>query len=133
MGYRSEVYLSFSEEGAELFQKTLDGFIEEHRKAALEVLGNAETDIIDGCRYYYWKCTKWQREIIFPAPGDPNRTMTIGYLGVSTIEDALDELPDFAYTFMRVGEEPGDIDNRGLFIDPRGAHTYCAQGIEFSK
>lgn len=133
MGYRSEVYLSFSEEGTELFQEVLDRFVEEHRMKALEILEVAETDIIDGCRYYYWESIKWQREIKFTAPGDPNRNIAVGYLGISAIEDALDELPDFAYTFMRVGEEPGDIDNRGLFIDPRGAHTYCAQGIEFSK
>lgn len=95
MGYRSTVYLRINAPIVEVVQAAakLDPKLEEILKQGQEEFGS-DTD-------YYWESIKWYDE-------RPD---------IRAIEDMLDELDDDDFGFIRLGEEQGDIENKGMPYD----------------
>lgn len=92
MGYRSTVYLRINAPIVEVVQAAakLDPTLERILKEGKEEFGS-DTD-------YYWDYYKWYDS----------------YPEVQAIEGMLDELDDDDFGFIRLGEDQGDIESKGM-------------------
>ena len=91
MGYRSDVFLRIAEPLVEVVQAAakLDPKLEEILK---------EGDCGDGSKTdFYWESVKWYDS----------------YPEIQAIEGMLDDLDEDDYGFIRLGEEQGDIEQKG--------------------
>ena len=95
MGYRSTVYLRINAPIVEVVQAAakLDPTLERILKEGKEEFGS-DTD-------YYWDGYKWYDS----------------YPEIRAIEGMLDELDDDDFGFIRLGEEQGDIESKGMPCD----------------
>ena len=91
MGYRSDVFLRIAEPLVEVVQAAakLDPRLEEMLKEGESDHG-AKTD-------FHWESYKWYDS----------------YPEIKAIEDMLDELDEDDFGFIRLGEEQGDIEQKG--------------------
>ena len=91
MGYRSDVFLRIAEPLVEVVQAAakLDPKLEEMLKEGESDHGS-KTD-------FYWEGYKWYE----------------GYPEIRAIEDMLDDLDEDDFGFIRLGEDQGDIEQKG--------------------
>ena len=93
MGYRSEVYLRIAEPLVEVVDaaRKLDENLD-------KMLSDGEAERIDKVKTdFHWEYTKWYDT----------------YPEVRAVESLLDMLQDDDYGFIRLGEEQGDIEQKG--------------------
>ena len=94
MGYRSDVALCIKKEDYEVLKTNAEA-------AEYNILDSASTirfDDEDGVVAIFWGCVKWYSE----------------YEDVAVVEDLIDKLydADKPFTFIRIGEERDDIEER---------------------
>ena len=97
MGYRSEVYLRIAEPLVEVVDaaRKLDDNLD-------KMLSDGEAERTDKVKTdFYWEHTKWYDS----------------YPEVQAVESLLDMLQDDDYGFIRLGEEQGDIEQKGYPSD----------------
>lgn len=108
MGYRSDVGIALTKKGIAMLQDKLASqeISEELRARVKELLAHADrhyTDASSGAEVWYWEWIKWYD--CYP----------VGYQDISFIMDALNELDDEDYRFIRIGEEYDDTEVSGGF------------------
>ena len=108
MGYRSDVGIALTKKGIATLQDKLasQDISEELRARVKELLAHADrhyTDAASGAEVWYWEWIKWYD--CYP----------VGYQDISFIMDALNELDDEDYRFIRIGEEYDDTEVSGEF------------------
>ena len=105
MGYRSEVYLRIAEPLVEVVDaaRKLDDTLDKMLSDAAEE--GSKTD-------FYWEHTKWYDS----------------YPEVQAVESLLDMLQDDDYGFIRLGEEHGDIEQKGY---PSDYDMYTNTSVEW--
>ena len=108
MGYRSDVGLALTKEGAETLEKrlALPELEEGVRQRIREFLDHADKHAKDeerGHGAWYWDYLKWYTD-------DP-----VHFPEVDFIEKLLSELPYEDFRFIRIGEDYDDTEMRGGF------------------
>ncbi len=112
MGYRSTVAIAFTDHAVRL----LDA-IAGHIPELAELIAEAERQTINDCEddkggKLYWDYIKWYD----------------GYNPISALEQFLCCIPDEDFHFLRLGEEPADIEERGGFYE---SEMYVNRSIEW--
>lgn len=100
MGYYSDVVVAIKKKEIVNFNLHLAHATNSDYEALLDFLSAAQqTDLApDEDRVVYvWKSIKWY----------------ITFINPEAIQDALEELPDYSYAFIRIGEEDEDIEVLG--------------------
>ena len=108
MGYRSEVYLRIAEPLIEVVDaaRKLDENLD-------KMLSDGEAERIDEAKTdFYWEYTKWYDT----------------YPEVRAVESLLDMLQDDDYGFIRLGEEQGDIEQKGY---PSEYDMYTSTAVDW--
>ena len=102
MGYRSEVCLCLNRKGNVMLAEKLQEADPETKKLVEELLSNADKHVTStNYNIWYWPCIKWYEDDI----------------DVAFIERLLQEIPENAFRFLRIGDDLDDNEERGAFWD----------------
>lgn len=105
MGYHSNVVLILSKEAKELLHAKVDVLPQEAQEKIIRVFSHADKHFVheSGAELFHWSWGKWYRN----------------YPEIDFIERFLDELEDRdkEFGFMRIGEDLGDIEQKGYYLN----------------
>jgi hypothetical protein len=108
MGYRSDVGLALTKKGVETLNAKLaeESVSEDLRESVKRLLSHTDehySDAVSGAEVWYWERIKWYDCYPF------------GYQNICFIMDAVRELDDEDYRFIRIGEKYDDTEVSGGF------------------
>ena len=105
MGYYSDVSLLLTAEAKEKLDESLSNAVDEIKQLFNEACDYSAVDPASGSCFYHWCYSKW------------------GWDESLVITKFLNSLVDEHYSYLRLGEEYGDLEQRGLLekklFDPR--------------